>query len=224
MLNPDGTFEVQVDGETKQEGDIKEFWDFELPKKIKDPEQSKPSDWIDDPMMDDPEDKKPEDWDQPEQIVDPEAEQPEDWDEEDDGEWEAPMIDNPDYKGEWRAKRIDNPDYKGAWEHPEIDNPEWKEVSNPQKRLPINHIGFDLWQVKSGTLFSNLILADNVEDTKAFIWTEEQFEKEKTAKEEHLKAQADEEPEEEDEDDDEDGEDDEDEDEDMDELDGHDEL
>jgi len=216
VLNPDGTFEVQVDGKVKQKGSVKEFWDFELPKQIKDPDQSKPDDWIDDPMMDDPEDKKPEDWDVEEQIVDPEAEKPEDWDDEDDGEWEAPMIDNPDYKGEWAPKRIDNPDYKGAWEHPMIDNPEWKEVKDPQKRKPVNYLGFDLWQVKSGTLFSNIILADNIEDVKSAMWTEEQFEKEKTAKEDFLKAQADEEPEE---DEDEEGDEDTDEAEDMDELD-----
>ena len=30
--------------------------------------------------------------------------QPEDWSDEDDGEWEAPLIPNPDYKGEWKPK------------------------------------------------------------------------------------------------------------------------
>lgn len=29
-----------------------------------------------------------------------------------DGDWEPPMIDNPEYKGEWRPKQIDNPNYK----------------------------------------------------------------------------------------------------------------
>jgi len=236
-LNPDGSFDILVDGESKQSGEVKSFWDFELPKEINDPDQSKPDDWIDDPMMDDPEDKKPEDWDQAEQIVDPEAEKPEDWDDEDDGEWEAPMISNPDYKGEWKAKRIDNPDYKGSWKHPQIANPEWVEVENPQKRLPITHIAFDLWQVKSGTLFSNLLLTDNAEEAKAARWTKEDHEEEKKKKEEHDKAQAP--PAEEDEDEDEDDEDadeeDEDEDGDMAELDddaeeeaeesvGHDEL
>lgn len=45
-------------------------------------------------------------------IPDPDAKKPEDWDDEMDGEWEPPMIDNPDYKGEWKPKQIDNPDYK----------------------------------------------------------------------------------------------------------------
>ena len=51
-------------------------------------------------MMDDPEAKKPEDWVDEAEMVDPEAKKPEEWDEEEDGEWEAPKIPNPDWKGE----------------------------------------------------------------------------------------------------------------------------
>lgn len=38
------------------------------------------------------------DWDKPEHIPDPDAKKPEDWDDEMDGEWEPPMIQNPEYK------------------------------------------------------------------------------------------------------------------------------
>lgn len=38
------------------------------------------------------------DWDKPQNIPDPDAKKPDDWDDEIDGEWEPPMIDNPDYK------------------------------------------------------------------------------------------------------------------------------
>ena len=38
-------------------------------------------------------------WDQPETVADPEAKKPEDWDDDMDGEWEPPVIDNPDFKG-----------------------------------------------------------------------------------------------------------------------------
>ena len=31
-------------------------------------------------------------------MADPDATKPEDWDDEMDGEWEPPMIDNPDFK------------------------------------------------------------------------------------------------------------------------------
>ena len=57
-------------------------------------------------------------------IVDANAKKPDDWDDEEDGEWEAPMIDNPDYKGEWSVKRISNPAYKGFWEAKKVANPE----------------------------------------------------------------------------------------------------
>merc|ERR1712203_85722 len=48
------------------------------------------------------------DWEvlKPKEIADPEDKKPDDWDDEEDGEWEAPMKDNPAFKGEWFAKRI----------------------------------------------------------------------------------------------------------------------
>lgn len=38
------------------------------------------------------------DWDKSENIPDPDAKKPDDWDDEMDGEWEPPMITNPEYK------------------------------------------------------------------------------------------------------------------------------
>lgn len=38
------------------------------------------------------------DWDKPENIPDPDAKKPDDWDEDMDGEWEPPMVTNPEYK------------------------------------------------------------------------------------------------------------------------------
>merc|ERR1712055_1208560 len=61
-------------------------------------------DWDDRAKIDDPEDAKPEDWEQPEHVSDPDAKKPDDWDDDMDGEWEPPMIDNPDYKGEWKNR------------------------------------------------------------------------------------------------------------------------
>lgn len=80
-----------------------------------------------------------------------------------DGEWEAPMIDNPEYKGEWKPKQIDNPNFKGPWIHPEIDNPEYEADAEIYKRDEICGIGFDLWQVKSGTIFDNVLITDDIE-------------------------------------------------------------
>lgn len=83
-----------------------------------------------------------------------------------DGEWEPPMIDNPEYKGEWQPKQIDNPNYKGVWKHPEIDNPEYTPDENLYLRKELCVLGFDLWQVKSGTIFDNILITDDVEHAK----------------------------------------------------------
>jgi len=167
VIKSDNTYEVLVDKESKHKGDLKEDFDFLAPKEIKDPEQSKPADWVDEAMIDDPEDKKPEDYVDEKRIVDPKAEQPEDWDEEEDGEWEAPTIDNPDYKGEWSAKRIDNPAYKGPWEHPMIANPEYKDDDTIYEFDNIGFAGFDLWQVKGGTIFDNVVITDSLDEATA---------------------------------------------------------
>jgi len=163
IVNPDGTYEVLIDNESAQKGSLTDDWDFLPPKMIKDPEVSKPDDWVDTAKIDDPEDVKPEDWEKPEHIADPDASKPEDWDDEMDGEWEPPMIDNPDYKGEWKPRQIDNPDYKGPWVHPEIDNPEYNEdeAKTIAKFDEVCKLGFDLWQVKSGTIFDNIIITDD---------------------------------------------------------------
>eukprot|EP00913_Durusdinium_trenchii_P018909 g17767.t1 len=128
---------------------------------IKDPADKKPSDWVDDSMMDDPEDKKPADWVEEKRIVDAKAKKPDDWDDEEDGEWEAPMIDNPDYKGEWTVKRISNPAYKGIWEAKKIANPEFVDDDGLYKFDDFGFIGFDLWQVKGNTIFDNIIITDD---------------------------------------------------------------
>ncbi|XP_076046934.1 calreticulin [Oratosquilla oratoria] len=168
IVHPDNTYEVLIDNEKAESGDLEADWDFLPPKMIKDPEAKKPEDWDDNPTIPDPEDTKPEDWDQPEHIPDPDATKPEDWDDEMDGEWEPPMIDNPDYKGEWKPKQIENPDYKGPWIHPEIENPEYTPDNEIYKYENIAAIGLDLWQVKSGTIFDNFYVGDDVAEAKKF--------------------------------------------------------
>ncbi|KAI9312107.1 Calreticulin family-domain-containing protein [Dichotomocladium elegans] len=162
VIKPDQTYQILVDGDEKAAGNLTEDWDFLPPKTIKDPEASKPEDWVDEAEIDDPEDKKPEDYDNtPEFIPDPEATKPEDWDDDMDGDWEAPSIPNPDFQGPWTPKRIPNPDYKGPWVHPEIPNPEYK-VDNEIYIYDIANLGLDLWQVKSGTHFDNFLVTDDI--------------------------------------------------------------
>ncbi|KAI7860194.1 Calreticulin family-domain-containing protein [Circinella umbellata] len=166
VIKPDQTYQVLVDGEEKAAGELVEDWDFLPPKTIKDPDAKKPEDWVDEAEIDDPEDSKPKGWDDiPEFIADSDAVKPEDWDDDMDGDWEAPSIPNPEYQGPWKAKRIPNPEYQGPWVHPEIDNPEYK-VDNEIYAYSFNHLGLDLWQVKSGTTFDNLLVTDDIKEAE----------------------------------------------------------
>merc|ERR1711998_739276 len=67
---------------------------------------------------------------------------------ESDGTWEAPQIANPAYKGVWEAKMIDNPKY-------EADD---KLYSYPK----FSTVGIDVWQVKSGSIWDNILITDDV--------------------------------------------------------------
>jgi len=168
IVHPDNTYEVQIDQKEVAKGSLKEDWDMLEAKEIKDPKASKPADWVDAKEIADPEDKKPEGHDDiVAQIADPDATKPDDWDDELDGEWEAPQIANPEYKGEWRAKQIPNPAYKGEWVHPVVPNPEYKEDDNLYQYADNGAVGFEIWQVKAGTIFDNILVTDSVEEAKA---------------------------------------------------------
>jgi len=216
ILHPDNTYEIQIDLKEVAKGNLKDDWDLLAPKQIKDPNSKKPAHWVDEKEIVDPEDKKPEGYDDiPAQIPDTTATKPEDWDDELDGEWEAPQIPNPEYKGEWSAKKIPNPEYKGEWVHPLIDNPDYVDDEKLYLYKDNAYVAFELWQVKAGTIFDNIIVTDSVEEAKEFA--EETFEKtikgEKAAKEADDKKKEDErkEAEEKEEDDDDDDDDDDDE-------------
>lgn len=167
VVKADNTYKVYIDGETVEKGELEKDWAFLAPKKVKDPEAKKPADWDDRAKIDDPNDSKPSDWEQPEYIPDPDATKPEDWDDEMDGEWEPPQINNPAFKGEWKPKQIDNPAYKGAWVHPEIDNPEYSPDDKLYHQKEVCAIGFDVWQVKAGTIFDNVLIVDDEAEADA---------------------------------------------------------
>merc|ERR1712039_785168 len=194
VVKPDNTVRVEIDEEKIYEGSLKEDWELLAAKEISDPEDKKPDDWTDE-----------------KRIVDPDASKPDDWDVEEDGEWEAPMKDNPAYKGDWYVKRISNPAYKGAWEAKKIANPEYQDDDNLYKFADFGFIGFDLWQVKGGTIFDNVIITDDVAEADAFAekWkTLSEHEKaQKKEEDDAKKAEADKKAEEDKDDDDDDDED-----------------
>jgi len=162
IVTPENKVKVEIDMEEVYSGDLEEDWDLLPPTEILDPEDKKPEDWVDEEYMDDPEDKKPEDWVEEEEIVDEEAKKPEDWDNEEDGEWEAPKKKNPAYKGAWSPKRVKNPKYSGVWEQKKIPNPEYEKPEALYAYDEFAFVGLDLWQVKAGAFFDNLIITDDV--------------------------------------------------------------
>merc|ERR1711866_32222 len=204
-LKPDNTVRVDIDEEKIYEGSLKEDWELLKPKEISDPDDKKPSDWSDESMIDDPEDKKPSDWVEDKRIVDSDATKPDDWDDEEDGEWEAPMKDNPAYKGDWYGKRISNPAYKGIWEAKKIANPEYEDDDSVYSYADFGFLGFDLWQVKAGTIFDNVIVTDDKAEADAFAkkWKAlSEVEQAKKKEEDDAKKAADDKKDEKDEDDD----------------------
>ena len=144
---------------------------------------TKPADWDEDAPLQipDPKSEKPEGWldDAPDMVPDGTATMPDDWDADEDGEWEAPLIPNPDCKahgcGEWKAPLVSNPDYKGKWYAPKVDNPEYKGVWGPRQipnpnffvdekpyaMAPIGGIGIELWTMQDGILFDNVFIGSD---------------------------------------------------------------
>merc|ERR1712072_535218 len=78
------------------------------------------------------------------------------------------MKDNEAYKGEWYAKRISNPAYKGVWEAKRIPNPDYVDDDSVYKYAEFGFLGFDLWQVKGGTILDNIIITDDVSEADVF--------------------------------------------------------
>merc|ERR1711956_104782 len=72
------------------------------------------------------------------------------------------------------AKRISNPAYKGFWEAKKIANPEYEDDDAVYKFDDIGFVGFDLWQVKGGAIFDNIIITDDKAEADAFArkWKE----------------------------------------------------
>merc|ERR1712084_204191 len=69
----------------------------------------------------------------------------------------------------WYVKRISNPAYKGLWEAKKIANPEYVDDDALYKYDDFGFIGFDLWQVKGGTIFDNIIITDDVAEADVFV-------------------------------------------------------
>merc|ERR1712086_1043203 len=57
---------------------------------------------------------------------------------------------------------------KGFWEANKIANPEYVDDDKVYSFADFGFIGFDLWQVKGGTIFDNVIITDDVAEADTF--------------------------------------------------------
>jgi len=62
---------------------------------------------------------------------------------------------------------IPNPDYKGPWVHPQIPNPDYHHDDSIYA-YEHEYIAFEIWQVKSGTIFDHILVTDSLEEAEAF--------------------------------------------------------
>jgi ribosomal protein L12E/L44/L45/RPP1/RPP2 len=85
------------------------------------------------------------------------------------GEWKRPMIVNPAYKGKWKPPKIDNPAYKGIWVPRQLPNPDYFEEKNPRDQLaPMAAIAVEVWTTNGGIFFDNFAVGHNIRELWAF--------------------------------------------------------
>merc|ERR1712071_612363 len=77
-----------------------------------------------------------------------------------------------------------------GWEAKKIANPEYEDDDAVYKFDDIGFIGFDLWQVKGGTIFDNVIITDDKAEADAFAKWKDLSEVEKSKKKEEDDAKA----------------------------------
>ncbi|XP_060183975.1 calreticulin-3-like [Lycium barbarum] len=170
ILRPDASYSIWIDGRERDSGSMYTDWDILPPRKIKDVNAKKPADWEDREYIEDPADVKPEGYDSiPREIPDRKAKKPNNWDDEEDGMWKPPKVPNPAYRGAWKRKKIKNPNYKGKWKIPWIDNPEFEDDPDLYVLKPIKYVGIEVWQVKAGSIFDNILIGDEPDYAKEVI-------------------------------------------------------
>lgn len=171
-LKSDNTFEILVDYISVRSGRLQEAFAFmDESELVPDPEKLKPVDWVDEPTIPDPRDKKPPNFDDypPRFMPNPKASKPKDWNDDANGVWEHPLIENHEWEP-WEPIHMINPDYIGPWVQPMIKNPKYVYDDRMFNVCSVNctRIGFELWQVRAGVVFDDIIVTDDLEEAKRF--------------------------------------------------------
>ncbi|XP_043723470.1 calreticulin-3 isoform X4 [Telopea speciosissima] len=141
ILRPDATYSLLVDNRERESGSMYTDWDILPPRKIRDVNAKKPADWDDREYIDDPNAVKPEGYNSiPAEIPDPKA-----------------------------KEKIKNPNYNGKWKIPWIDNPEFDDDPDLYVLKPVKYVGIEVWQVKAGSVFDNVLICDDPEYAKQVV-------------------------------------------------------
>nr|GMD05989.1 calreticulin-3-like isoform X1 [Ipomoea batatas] len=195
IIRPDATYSILIDNRERESGSLYSDWDILPPRKIKAVNAKRPADWDDREYIEDPNDVKPEGYDKiPAEIPDPKAKKPADWDDEEDGIWKPAKTRSCELQAQdlifkpfsnpklWLIlQKIKNPNYKGKWKIPWIDNPEFEDDPDIYVLKPIKYVGIEVWQVKAGSVFDNILICDDPQYAKQVveeIWAHREAEKE----------------------------------------------
>ena len=57
---------------------------------------------------------------------------------------------------------------QGMWTAPLIPNPDFVDDPDLYKLPPLKYVAFELWQVKAGTIFDNIMVTDSLDEAMQF--------------------------------------------------------
>ncbi|XP_004715512.1 calreticulin-3 [Echinops telfairi] len=155
VLRPDLTYEVKVDGQSIESGNIEYDWDL-LSLKNADKASEAAKGW------DQATDGQTQDWEK--HFLDAGTSKPSDWNSELDGDWPGPMLQKPPYQDGLQPKGIN----KDMWLHQELTSTSYLSAYDLSEFENIGAIGLELWQVRSGTIFDNFLITDDEEYAERF--------------------------------------------------------
>ncbi|KAL9249630.1 Calreticulin-3-like protein [Drosera capensis] len=176
-------FDILPPQKIKQVG-AKKPKDWDDREYIEDPDDVKPEGYDSIPAeIPDPNAKEPDNWDEDEDGIwkHPKVPNPAYK-----GPWKRKKIKNPNYKGKWKVPWIDNP---GQLHHATIQDlhirlkrlnilnllyffailSEFEDDPDLYVLKPIKYIGIEVWQVKAGSVFDNILICDDPDYAKEVV-------------------------------------------------------
>ncbi|XP_049644350.1 calreticulin-3 [Suncus etruscus] len=152
VLRPDLSYEVRIDGQVAESGDIEYDWNLESLKSSAKKTGTEQQGW------------EQKDWDK--QFLEAGAGAPSDWNSKLDGDvdLQAPLLQKPPYQDGLKPEGIDS----NVWLHRKPKDANYLAESDLTEFDDIGAIGLELWQVRSGTIFDNFLITDDEEYAQKF--------------------------------------------------------